>query len=101
VSAQHEAPLDAAEFMKWNEPDSGCVTCGDRVMTIADHRCSLCVGDYLRRCPHCLGDISKIVNREVIRRLRQASWDVSSEWVEGGYLDRWSRWQRVLEARNR
>ena len=101
MSTQPEAPLDAAKFMIWNEPDSGCVTCGDRVMTIADHRCSLCVGDYLRRCPHCLGDISEVVNREVIRRLRQCSWDVNAEWLRGEFFEKLSKWQRVLEARKR
>jgi hypothetical protein len=88
--------MTVIEDLYWNEPDSGCVTCAQPVLTIADHRCGTCLGGPLLACPHCLGNIGPIVDRELTRRVREASWAVAEEWNQGPYF---RDLQRALEAR--
>lgn len=91
----------ATYHLRWHEPDRGCVHCGERVMTIDDHRCGSCLGEDLRRCPMCLADIAALVDREVARRLRQASHEASEAWVAGRYAQRIIAAQQALDARRR
>jgi hypothetical protein len=85
----------------WNEPDKGCVSCGQGVLTIVDHRCGMCLGDQVRFCPLCLGDIGAVVDRDFVRRVREASWDVSREWNERKYVELISRALEVRAARRK
>lgn len=89
------------DFLAWDEPDSGCVSCGKPYMTVADHRCGECLGQSMHHCPHCLDEISDVIDREIVSRLRQASHDVNDTWLQGGYFDRIRDRQRVLEARRK
>jgi hypothetical protein len=73
--------------LRWDEPDAGCVTCGKEVLTVDDHRCGTCLSQELRHCPHCLGDIADIVNRDLMRRVRTGSWAMSEEWNRRKMLD--------------
>lgn len=83
----------------WQEPDAGCVTCGNRYVTVADHRCADCIGLDLRRCPHCLSDIDALVGRELVRRLRNASHDVNDAWRHAHMFDRYRLREQVAQAR--
>jgi hypothetical protein len=78
----------APTALHWDEPDAGCVHCGEAVVTVDDHRCGTCLGLDLVHCPHCLGRIVELVEREVARRWRQASHDVNDEWTSTKMLDR-------------
>jgi hypothetical protein len=75
-----EAPASVASLLHWDEPDAGCVSCGETYLTLSDHRCGTCVGDKVRHCPMCLVDIEALVDREVSRRLRELSYDISEEF---------------------
>lgn len=85
--------------LQWDEPDTGCVTCGQPYITVADHRCADCIGEPARHCPHCRESIADLIDREVVRRLRQASHDVNDTWVRHRYFDRVRDRERVLDAR--
>ena len=88
-----------ASELKWDEPDAGCVTCGQPYVTVSDHRCGECLDGAVRHCPHCLEDISSLIDRETVRRLRSASGDVNAAWTEGKHLERLATRQRVEKAR--
>jgi hypothetical protein len=88
--------MSVSDDLYWNEPDAGCVTCAQPVLTIDDHRCGTCLGGPLLACPHCLGNIGPIVDREIARRVRHASWDVAEEWNLGNY---YTALQKALDAR--
>lgn len=89
----------AAE-LHWDEPDAGCVSCGQPHLTISDHRCGTCIDQPVAHCPHCLGDIAALIDREVTRRLRQASWDVAQAWVEIGQARRIDQAATATAARS-
>jgi hypothetical protein len=80
--------MTVPDDLYWNEPDVGCVACGEPVLTVDDHRCGSCLGQPVGFCPLCLGAIGGIVEREVARRWRAASGDVSEAWTVGSYLKR-------------
>lgn len=82
------APLSPPVHLHWDEPDAGCVSCGQAVVTVADHRCGTCLAEPVRHCPHCLGDVADLIDREVAHRLRQASHDVNDEWLAREVFDR-------------
>lgn len=85
--------------LQWDEPDAGCVSCGAPYVTVADHRCGDCLTAPVRHCPHCLGTIGELVDRDVVRRLRAASLEVSDTWTRHRYFDRLRDRERVLDAR--
>lgn len=93
--------MTAPDDLHWNEPDIGCVHCGQPRITIDDHRCGSCLGGQVHHCPHCLGDIGDMIDREVARRVREASWAVSEGFVERGVLRRITAAQRADAARAR
>jgi hypothetical protein len=88
-----------ADDLHWDEPDAGCVSCGQPVVTVADHRCGSCLGQPVGFCPLCLGAIGAIVEREVARRWRAASGDVNEAWTVGSYLKRITAATNALAAR--
>jgi hypothetical protein len=88
--------VTAADDLYWNEPDAGCVTCAQPVLTVADHRCGTCLGGPLLACPHCLGELGPVLDREIARRARETSWDVAEEWNRGNYF---RALQRALDAK--
>ena len=98
-SVPSEYPL-IAEFW-WDKKHAGCTSCGGEYVNVAFHRCGGCTEAPARFCPSCLTDISYLIDREVVERLRAASNDVNDEWVDGGYFKRWSSWQNVMAARAR
>jgi hypothetical protein len=85
--------------LQWDEPDAGCVSCGGPYLTVADHRCGTCLGAPVQHCPHCLVDISALVEREVARRWRETSRDTAEAWTAGRYFDRHRERQRIIAAR--
>ena len=87
------------DFLGWSEPDNGCAACGKPHVTVAEQRCADCLESRIRYCPKCLDDIGAVIDREVVRRLRQASHDVNDTWVQGDYFDRIRARERVLDAR--
>jgi hypothetical protein len=90
---------DLAIELHWDEPDTGCTSCGQTYLTVDDHRCADCIGDRVKVCPHCLTDIEAMIDREVVRRLRAASHDVNDAWTEGKHYAAYRARERVLEAR--
>ncbi|MBU6151866.1 MAG: hypothetical protein KGR25_10475 [Chloroflexi bacterium] len=84
----------------WHEPDSGCVSCGNPYLTIADHRCGDCTDQPVSHCPHCLGDIAGVVDRDLARRLRQMSWDISEEFRARNLARRLDEARRALAYRH-
>lgn len=91
--------LTAANLLHWNEPDSGCVSCGQPYMTVVDHRCGTCIGEPVNHCPMCLADIASLIDREVVRRVREASWAVSEGFTDRQVLRRLTQAQRAVEFR--
>lgn len=87
------------DSLAWLEPDSGCVGCGKPYITVANHRCSDCLGESLHYCPHCLDEIGAIIDQEVVRRLRETSADVNTVWTQHRYYQRYRDQQRALDAR--
>ncbi len=87
------------DSLAWLDPDTGCVSCGKRYVTVADHRCGDCLGRSMHYCPHCLDDIAAIIDREVVRRLRATSHDVNDAWTEGKHYKAYRARERVLDAR--
>ena len=85
----------------WHEPDAGCVSCGNPYMTIADHRCTDCIGEPVRHCPHCLGDIEALLTRDFQRRLREMSADISEEFRARNVARRIDEARRAVEYRQR
>lgn len=85
--------------LHWDEPDAGCVACGQPHLTVADHRCGDCIDKIMTFCPHCLGVIGPVVDREVVRRLRQTSADVNDGWRERKAFDWFRIRERVAAAR--
>jgi len=76
-----------------------CVACGTRAVTIEDARCVYCLAEPLRYCTGCGFDISPEIDREVVRRIRHASWDVNDAWISGGHFDAYRARERVMQAR--
>lgn len=72
----------APKALHWDEPDAGCVGCGQPYLTIDDHRCGTCLGEPVGFCPLCLGAIGPLIEREVARRWRAASHDVNDDMTE-------------------
>lgn len=91
--------LTAATLLHWNEPDAGCVSCGQPHITIDDHRCGTCIGLPVAHCPMCLADISSLIDREVVRRVREASWAVSEGFTDRRVLERLQAAYRAMEHR--
>lgn len=85
--------------LHWHEPDSGCVSCGNPYMTIADHRCADCIGEPVRYCPCCLGDLEALLARDFQRRLREASWQASEAFRERNSARRIDEARRAMEYR--
>jgi hypothetical protein len=83
--------MTISEELHWDEPDIGCVSCGKRYVTVDDHRCGECLDEPVGFCPLCLGVIGALIDREVVRRMRQAANDVNDAWVEG------RRFSRILD----
>lgn len=93
--------MTVPDDLHWNEPDTGCVSCGQTVWTIDDHRCGTCLDEPVRHCPHCLGDVGDLIDREVARRVRAASWAVSQAFVDRDLLRRITAAERAVSARKR
>lgn len=87
--------------LHWDEPDAGCVSCGQPFVTISDHRCADCLGEPVRYCQHCLEAIAPTIDRETVRRVRETSWEVSEGFVERGLLRRITAAHRAVQARRR
>ena len=101
VALSDAVPETVASLLHWDEPDAGCVACGERVMTIDDHRCWSCRGLDVQHCPLCLGDIGALVDREVARRLRQMSVDISEEFRRRNVARRIAEAQAAIAFRQR
>lgn len=87
--------------LHWDEPDSGCISCGKPHITIADHRCADCLDELANHCPHCLTNIRHIYDRETIRRHQNTRADVHTEWTQRDTHTWITRRQQILEHRQR
>jgi hypothetical protein len=101
VALSDAVPETVAMMLRWHEPDAGSVSCGETYLTIDDHRCGSCLGDKVRRCPHCLGDVEGLVDREVARRLREMSYDISQEFRRRNVARRIAEAQEAIARRQR
>lgn len=82
-------------------PTGFCAGCGKDVLTIGYRLCGSCLSADADAgwCPGCGADLRMLFAREVVRRVRNASWDVAAAWKDGNYLKRFSAWQQVLTHR--
>jgi hypothetical protein len=101
VALADAVPETLATVMHWHEPDAGCVSCGQAFMTIEDHRCGTCLNDKVRHCPICLSDIEALVDREVARRLRELSYDISQEFAKRNLTRRMAEAREAIAFRQR